>query len=153
MSLHAAQVLGADGCPALSDAEAEEYGAKDFAGLMWQMNKHSRGFAVPPWAMPKAIWQIILKGSSGPFQELLHRLCVLIRKVGRAPLLWSLSLGAPVPKHNGKPGTLGFRLLHLLDPVSKCWAGGIWRASPFELGPTSFEAVADHQREEATAIA
>ncbi|CAE8593443.1 unnamed protein product, partial [Polarella glacialis] len=145
-----------------TDAEATTQGLQDFEDLKVQLQRRTNGFAVPFWSLPKDLWRALLSGpwcNPGAdtqlpmhFHELFRQLCVLIRKTGQMPLQWLLSYGCGIPKYNGKPGVLSYRLLHLLDPVSKAWNAALWRRKNFRLGHTAFGFIAGRRREEANML-
>ena len=97
----------------LSQLDAANYGHQDLENTVCQLKRRTSGYAVPPWSLPKDLWRLLLTGSwrygdhsvpaSACYLSLLERLFVLMRFTGRIPLEWALSLGCPIPKHNGTP--------------------------------------------------
>lgn len=76
-------------------------------------------------------------------------LLTLIRRQGVTPIYWLLSQACAIPKFNNKTGTDALRLLHMLDPLGKCWVSGIWRQQKFNLPSWAFGFVPKRAREEA----
>ncbi|CAE8633099.1 unnamed protein product [Polarella glacialis] len=141
--------------PQLREEQAEELGAEDFRRMQAQLQHHSRGFAVPPWSIPRDFWRVLLCDAGADenydapnLKALVRRLCSLIRKTTAPPLEWCLSKGCAIPKYNNKTSTRAFRLLHLLDPLSKTWIAGIWGKHCFNLQHTSFGFIKGRRREE-----
>eukprot|EP00972_Heterocapsa_arctica_P053610 7897719-Heterocapsa_arctica.AAC.1 len=71
------------------------------------------GRAAPPWSSPREVWAIARHAPA--WCDLLYLAIWLIRAVHRTPLLWNISHGIPIPKHNHKEGPASFRLVHVLD--------------------------------------
>ncbi|CAE8588820.1 unnamed protein product [Polarella glacialis] len=147
----------------ITEEQAADLGSQDLEHLTAALAKRNNGFATPPWALPKDVWRLLLNGTWAPelpklegstsLRRMMQQLLILIRRTGQVPLLWATSLGFPVPKHNLKTGTKAYRLLHLIDPVSKSWVSGIWRQKQFSLSSTAFGYVPHRTREEASIIA
>ncbi|CAE8618244.1 unnamed protein product [Polarella glacialis] len=146
-----------------TEADAIARGQQDYVDLKAQLARRTNGFAIPQWSIPKDFWRLLLNGpwcsselqqqqQPTHYQQLLQQLCILIRKTGWLPLQWLLSYGCGVPKYNDKPGALGYRLLHLLDPVSKAWDAALWRRRPFRLGQTAYGFIQGRRREEANML-
>lgn len=128
-----------------SDVSSLVLGEEDFEATSEQLKRKS-GFAVPPWACPREVWQILFRNQTQEFRSIMTRFFALIRKTGKIPLFWSISLGFGIPKYNGKSGTSALRLLHLLDPLSKAWVSGIWRKVEYKLSPTSFGCISGKEQ-------
>ncbi|CAE8723564.1 unnamed protein product [Polarella glacialis] len=147
----------------LSQEQAAELGKGDFKNTVKALARRTNGFATPPWALPKDVWRMLLSGTwllktravsgSWHLRTIFEKLLTLIRFTGQVPLLWATSFGFPILKFVQKFGTKGFRLLHLLDPISKAWTAGIWQQRQFRLGPNSFGYVAQRTMEEASMLA
>eukprot|EP00974_Lingulodinium_polyedra_P091804 8898048-Lingulodinium_polyedra.AAC.1 len=63
-------------------------------------------------------------------RRMLATVCVAIRRALRLPTKWLASWLVPVDKKNEKSSCARFRLLHLLDPMSKAWAMARWLQVP-----------------------
>eukprot|EP00972_Heterocapsa_arctica_P098326 14509954-Heterocapsa_arctica.AAC.1 len=67
-------------------------------------------------------------------------------------MLWDLSAGLPVPKHNAKTGCASLRVLHLLDPFGKDWNSMIWERYPKPWEDNSMGYIPGRRREEASLV-
>ena len=118
--------------PATSDyALATLLGKQDCNDLQKALQRQTQGHAVPPWAAPREAWRSLLqlKSPSRPnlLRKALERQCILIRRLDRVPVPWATTWGCPVPKNNGKPGCLAWRLTQIAEIISSSWAAMMWR--------------------------
>lgn len=129
--------------------QAQTWAQQDFNGLRKELQA-TRGFAVPPWSVPQAIWRHIC-ASDGEFVQIILQFLALLRFTMLVSLKWAVSLGVPWKK-NEKIGTLAFRVLHLLDPFSKGWFKVLWSRHGFTPAPTNFGTWPGRRREEAVML-
>jgi hypothetical protein len=68
------------------------------------------------------------------------------------PVLWLLSQCIPLDKHNDKQSCAAFRLIHLLDPLSKDFVAISWNRSPFNYRQNAYGFIVKRRREEAVLV-
>ncbi|CAE8666253.1 unnamed protein product, partial [Polarella glacialis] len=94
--------------------------------------KQSRPYrVVPPWSAPAEVWRFIF-GTDAHQQGLwqlrllIFKLLQIIRTTGRSPYMWHHSLAKYIDKPNNKTGPAHYRVIHLLEPFSKCYHAALW---------------------------
>lgn len=65
---------------------------------------------------------------------------------------WLVSVGIPIWKRNSKDRPAAFRVIHLLDVLSKAWFRAVWSHVEHKPAPMVFGAFAHHRREEVAII-
>ena len=115
------------------------------------------GRAVPPWSIPKELWKLLMHGTRScrpppAVKRLVWLLFYSLRQAGEPPLLWNVSFGIPIPKGNHKPGVRGRRIIHLLDPVGKCWFSRLWQSRSPPTHELSFGFEKHKRKEQAVLI-
>eukprot|EP00930_Biecheleria_cincta_P012046 TRINITY_DN11535_c0_g1_i1.p1 TRINITY_DN11535_c0_g1~~TRINITY_DN11535_c0_g1_i1.p1 ORF type:complete len:366 (+),score=39.46 TRINITY_DN11535_c0_g1_i1:1391-2488(+) len=132
------------------DHDLEAAAAENFVGVQEALH-HVHGFSVPPWGLPQCIWRAVFD-HPGAFTRLILQFFVIIRQSGLLPLQWLVSLGIPIWKQNAKQGPAAFRVIHLLDALSKAWFRSLWSRRIPTPAPMVFGAFAKHRREEVAII-
>eukprot|EP00974_Lingulodinium_polyedra_P004977 467726-Lingulodinium_polyedra.AAC.1 len=110
-----------------------------FPGRRVKLDRQGLGADKEPIAAPR-------------WKEALRRLCNQIRRTGCAPLQWHQSLGCLLNKPGGKKGMAGKRLVHVLDPLGKCWFDGVLRAGPCPVLPSMWHGFEKHRRRESALL-
>ena len=84
---------------------------RDVDRLVDGLRQHRITTKVPSWSIPGGIWKYVLCGlprksvsASRQLPRLIWHLFYAIRKSCYTPVLWRISLTAPLPKLNGKIG-------------------------------------------------
>eukprot|EP00972_Heterocapsa_arctica_P045114 6661317-Heterocapsa_arctica.AAC.1 len=73
---------------------------QDWQCMQFNLRRGKMGRAAPPLSSPREVWAIALRAHA--WCDLLYSVLWLIRAVHRTSLLWNISLGVPIPKHNHK---------------------------------------------------
>ena len=114
-------------CDTYIDLPAEQYAIihhqadADWDLLLKALCRKGTLKALPFWSCPREAWRITLQVPE--WTDILYSLIWMIRAMQRVPVECNISQGAPLPKHNGRPGCSGMRLLRLLGEVGKAWDG------------------------------
>jgi hypothetical protein len=106
----------------------------------------AKGRGIPAWSCPSPVWRLAFGATV--LQKRMLDLLAAVRWTGRQPALWLASQLFPLAKHNGKAGPRGWRLIHLIDPISKAFAWGCMEES-VDVSPYSYGFVAGRSREDA----
>eukprot|EP00438_Fugacium_kawagutii_P012057 Skav222358 [mRNA] locus=scaffold7159:173:2950:- [translate_table: standard] len=102
----------------------------------------------PPWSFPAAIWRILLErrapqrvqrlglgatSTPAPAPQVQHGFTMLhasMQATKRTPQTWHKTGAFTTPKHNGKQGLSGQRLLHSLESLGKAYFSQVWKRMP-----------------------
>ena len=102
----------------------------------------------PPWSFPAAVWRILLErrvpkrvqrlGLGATHQPTpapnVHQAFTVLhasmQATGSTPQSWHRTGAFTTPKHNGKQGLPGQRLLHTLESLGKAYFAQLWKRMP-----------------------
>ena len=103
------------------------------------LRKMKRGRKVPPWAVPKEIWELVFRATEHPHDmgkqwgRMAHEMQKFLQHVHYnqlGPRDWYDAGGAQIPKNNGKKKCLSVRTVSTLDAMGKLFYRRIWKAKP-----------------------
>ncbi|CAE8639505.1 unnamed protein product [Polarella glacialis] len=101
----------------------------DYMAIKFKQSRPYR--VVPPWSAPAEVWRFIF-GTDAHQQGLwqlrllIFKLLQIIRTTGHSPYMWHHSLAKYIDKPNNKTGPAHYRVIHLLEPFSKCYHAALW---------------------------
>ncbi|CAE8589073.1 unnamed protein product [Polarella glacialis] len=121
--------------PAVSSERAYQLAEQDYSAFLLRLFHAKRGRQVPRSSLPAELWRLLLLGQEDTAIDTataiaLKQLFLQIRRCNQTPLEWHHSQAALISKCDGKPGPAGYRQIHLLDPVGKCFYRGLWNKAP-----------------------
>eukprot|EP00930_Biecheleria_cincta_P010772 TRINITY_DN11306_c0_g2_i1.p1 TRINITY_DN11306_c0_g2~~TRINITY_DN11306_c0_g2_i1.p1 ORF type:complete len:1449 (+),score=135.57 TRINITY_DN11306_c0_g2_i1:102-4448(+) len=139
----------------VNDANQIEFDAtkealNDYVSITSRLQKRPTAKAVPFWSLSRLFWKHALNSKTGlcrSFPFLLIQLLQLIRLECRIPILWNFSQAIGLPKHNGKKGFQGQRLIHLMDPIGVETAYAYWQSSDHTFAENSYAFIPGRRRE------
>jgi hypothetical protein len=125
----------------------------DLEHITAAIHRGKRGKQAPPWSMPLEAWKLVLTGAPEipPIPQVLRCFWLFllsVRRAHRAPVLWKLSMGIPLPKSNGEIGCDGQRLIHLLDPCGKLWCKCQFASHQYSPPPWAYGFLHHRRREQ-----
>ncbi|CAE8605350.1 unnamed protein product, partial [Polarella glacialis] len=101
----------------------------DYMAIKFKQSRPYR--VVPPWSAPAEVRRFIF-GTDAHQQGLwqlrllIFKLLQIIRTTGHSPYMWHHSLAKYIDKPNNKTGPAHYRVIHLLEPFSKCYHAALW---------------------------
>ena len=148
---------------AYSPAPPLEFAGQDLArldleGIRMELRRRRKSQAVPPWSLPTWIWSEILNPRDKRFEgsnvtQNLFWILQLIRSSNTLPACWLTAQSIPIPRQSpGRVGPRAYRVISLLEPLSKCFAAQLWRHNRGHSSvdsPWSFGLAVGRSREEA----
>lgn len=123
----------------------------DFVSIKTRLQKRPANRSAPFWSQPRLFWKLALNGTrqadTTAFSNVFVSFLQAINTERRTPLFWNFSQATGLPKHNGKKGREGERLIHMMDPVGVEFSSAKWQRNNHSFAANSYAFIPGRRRE------